>query len=232
MNNLLDRVVMEPFDRFIERLLTFLPDIMTAVLVLAAGIVLGFILKSLFLRVFHAIKIDRLSERSGAVEMMKKGGVKEPISAILARLIGWLTVISFVILSLRSLNIPAVERILERFILYLPNLFVAGIIVFLGYFLSNFLGRAALIAAVNAGFKLSGMMARSVKLTIFLLTATMALEQLGIGRETIIIAFAVIFGGVVFALSLAFGLGGRDIAKEFLEKKIRGEEKKDDINHL
>lgn len=232
MNNLLDRVIMEPFDRFIERLLTFLPDIMTAILVLAAGIVLGFILKSLFLRFFHAIKIDKLSERSGAVEMMKKGGVKEPVSAILARLIGWLTVISFVILSLRSLNIPAVERILERFILYLPNLFVAGIIVFLGYFLSNFLGRAALIAAVNAGFKLSGLMARSVKLTIFMLTATMALEQLGIGRETIIIAFAVIFGGVVFALSLAFGLGGRDIAKDFLEKKIRGEEKKDDINHL
>jgi hypothetical protein len=232
MNNLLDRVVMEPFDRFIERLLTFLPDIMTAVLVLAAGIVLGFILKSLFLRFFHAIKIDKLSERSGAVEMMKKGGVKEPVSAILARLIGWLTVISFVILSLRSLNMPAVERILERFILYLPNLFIAGVIIFFGYFLSNFLGRAALIAAVNAGFKLSGLMARSVKLTIFLLTATMALEQLGIGRETIIIAFAVIFGGVVFALSLAFGLGGRDIAKDFLEKKIKGEEKKDDINHL
>lgn len=232
MNNFLDRVVMEPFDRFIERLLTFLPDIMTAILVLAAGIVLGFILKSLLLRFFHAIKIDKLSERSGAVEMMKKGGVKEPVSAILARLIGWLTVISFLILSLRSLNIPAVERILERFILYLPNLFVAGIIVFLGYFLSNFLGRAALIAAVNAGFKLSGLMARSVKLTIFMLTATMALEQLGIGRETIIIAFAVIFGGVVFALSLAFGLGGRDIAKDFLEKKIRGEEKKDDITHL
>lgn len=232
MNNFLDRVVMEPFDRFIERLLTFLPDIMTAILVLAAGIVLGFMLKSLFLRFFHAIKIDKLSERSGAVEMMKKGGVKEPVSAILARLIGWLTVISFLILSLRSLNIPAVERILERFILYLPNLFVAGIIVFLGYFLSNFLGRAALIAAVNAGFKLSGLMARSVKLTIFMLTATMALEQLGIGRETIIIAFAVIFGGVVFALSLAFGLGGRDIAKDFLEKKIRGEEKKDDITHL
>jgi hypothetical protein len=232
MNSFLERVILEPFDRFIERLLTFLPDIMTAILVLAAGIVLGFLLKSLFLRFFHAIKIDRLSERSGAVEMMKKGGVKEPVSAILARLIGWLTVISFVILSLRSLNIPAIERILERFILYLPNVFIAGVIVFFGYFLSNFLGRAALIAAVNAGFKLSGLIARFVKLTIFLLAATMALEQLGIGRETIIIAFAVVFGGVVLALSLAFGLGARDIAKDFLEKKISGEEKKDDINHL
>jgi hypothetical protein len=63
----------------------------------------------------------------------------------------------------------------------------------------------------------------------------MALEQLGIGRETIVIAFAIIFGGIVLAFALAFGLGGRDAAKEYLEKKIkgdRGEDEKDEISHL
>jgi hypothetical protein len=232
MNGFLERVIIQPFDRFLERLLEFLPDIMTSILIFVAGIVLGIILKSVFLRFFQAIKIDRFSERSGAVEMMKKGGIKEPLSVIIAKLLGWVTVISFLILSLRTLNIPAIEQILERFILYLPNVFVAAVIVFLGYFLGNFLGRASLIASVNAGFRMAGLIARFVKLTIIFLSITMALEQLGIGRETIIIAFAVIFGGVVFALSLAFGLGGRDIAKEFLEKKIKGEERKDEINHL
>jgi len=66
-----------------------------------------------------------------------------------------------------------------------------------------------------------------------LLAVTMALEQLDIGRGTIVIAFAIIFGGIVLALAIAFGLGGRDIAKEYLEKKIKGEEeKKDEISHL
>ncbi|MEW6215921.1 MAG: hypothetical protein AB1478_12085, partial [Nitrospirota bacterium] len=65
-----------------------------------------------------------------------------------------------------------------------------------------------------------------------LLALTMALEQLGIGRGTIVIAFAIIFGGVVLALAIAFGLGGRDIAKEYIERKIKGEERKDDISHL
>lgn len=60
----------------------------------------------------------------------------------------------------------------------------------------------------------------------------MALEQLGIGRETIIISFSIIFGGIVLALAIAFGLGGRDIAKEYIEKKIKGDEKKDEISHL
>jgi len=164
--------------------------------------------------------------------MIKKGGVKEPLSLILSRFISWITIISFSILSLRSLNVPVIERILERFILYLPNVFVAAVILFLGYLLGNFLGRAALIASVNAGIKLSGLIGRFVKLTIFLLAVTMALEQLGIGRETIVIAFAIIFGGIVLALAIAFGLGGRDTAKDYIEKKVKGEEKKDEISHL
>jgi hypothetical protein len=80
--------------------------------------------------------------------------------------------------------------------------------------------------------KISGMIGELVRLTVFLLSITMSLEQLGIGSETIIIAFAIIFGGAVMALSIAFGLGGRDIAKEYLEKKLRGEEKEDEISHL
>jgi len=232
MHNFLERVIIEPFDTFLERFQQFLPNLLSFILVLFVGLVLGLVLKTIFLRFFRAIKLDKFSERSGMVEMLKKGGVEESISLILARLISWLTVISFFILSLRSLNVPVIERILEKFILYLPNVFVATVILFFGYMLSNFLGRTALITAVNAGLKLSGLIGRFVKLTIFLLAVTMALEQLGIGRETIIISFAIIFGGLVLALAIAFGLGGRDLAKEYLEKKIKGDEKKDEISHL
>ncbi|OGW53762.1 MAG: hypothetical protein A2Y81_12590 [Nitrospirae bacterium RBG_13_43_8] len=232
MNNLLQKIIIEPFDKFLDKLLQFLPNILSSVLILISGIILGLILKALFQRVFHAIKLDKFSERSGVVEMLQKGGVKEPLSFILSKLISWIIIISFLFLSLQSLNIPTIERVLERFILYLPNVFIATVILLFGYLLGNFLGRAALIAAVNAGWKVSGLIGRLVKLTVFLLSVTMALEQLGIGRGTIVIAFAIIFGGVVLALAIAFGLGGRDIAKEYLQKKIKGEEKKDEISHL
>lgn len=232
MHNFLEKVIIEPFNRFLERSQEFLPNLISFILTLFVGIVLGLVLKTIFLRFFRAIKLDKFSERSGMVEMLKKGGVKEPISLVLSRLFFWLTIIIFFIMSLRSLSVPVIEQILERFILYLPNVFVAAIILFFGYLLSNFLGRTALIAAVNAGLKLSGLIGKFVNLTIFLLAVTMALEQLGIGRETIIISFSIIFGGIVLALAIAFGLGGRDIAKEYLEKKIKGDEKKDEISHL
>ncbi|OGW47148.1 MAG: hypothetical protein A2Y66_03380 [Nitrospirae bacterium RBG_13_41_22] len=232
MSEFLRKLIVEPFDKFYEKVLHFLPMLLSSVLIFITGLALGLILKNIFLRIFRAVKLDKFSERSGLVELLHKGGIREPLSQIIARFIGWLTIISFLIVALNSLDLPAVEQILERFILYLPNIFVAAIILFLGYLLSNFFGRAALVASVNAGIKLSGLIGKIVKLSVFLLALTMALEQLGIGRGTIVIAFAIILGGVVLALAISFGLGGRDMAKDYLEKKIRGEEKKDDISHL
>ncbi len=230
--NLFQRVIIEPFERLYERVLQFLPNVLTSILLFVTGFILGVVMRWVFLRLFRAFNLDKHCERLGMREMLCKGGIKEPLSALLSRIIGWVVVFIFVIIALGALDIPAVERLLEGFFLYLPNVFVAALILLFSYFLSNFLGRTVLIAAVNAGVKVSGLIGNLVRLSIFLLGITMALEQLGIGRGTIIIAFAIIFGGIVLALSIAFGLGGRDIAKEYLERKLKGEEKKNDIRHL
>ncbi len=231
MKNIFERLISEPLEGFLERFIQFLPNLISAILLLITGLFAGWLTKKALVQVLRLLKVDEFSERQGIRHILLKGGIKEGLSSIAGRFSGWLVFFIFIILALGSLNVPAIERLLERFFLYLPNLFVAVIILLVGYLLSNFFGRAALIASVNAGLKASGLIGRFVKLTIFLLSATMALEQLGIGRETIIIAFAIVFGGIVLALSIAFGLGGRDIAKEYLEKKMKGEEK-DEIKHI
>lgn len=230
--NIFQKVIIEPFNRFLDKVVQFLPNLLISILILIVGVVLGMVLKRIFLRVFKTIGLDNISTRSGLLELLRKGGIEEPVSVLLSRLVGWITIVIFVVISARQLHIPAVERLFESLLIYLPSVFIAALILLLGYMLGNFLGRAALIASVNAGIKISGLIGKFVKFTVFILSGTMALEQLGIGRGTIIIAFAIIFGGVVLALALAFGLGGRDIAKEYLEKKLLKEEEKDDIEHL
>lgn len=225
-------VLMESVEEVYRKLVQFLPNLLTSVLLLVLGFVLGAVLKWSLSRLFRAFKIDRFFDKFGLGDILGKGGIREPLSVLLSKVIGWVTVFTFVIISLRALDVPAVERLLEEFLFYLPNVFVAALILFFGYLLSNFLGRAALIAAVNAGSKVSGLIGNMVRLAVFLLAVTMALEQLGIGRGTIIIAFAVVFGGVVLSLAIAFGLGGKDIVREYLENKMKGGEKKDEINHL
>jgi hypothetical protein len=75
-------------------------------------------------------------------------------------------------------------------------------------------------------------LSRLVKMGILLFSLTIALEQVGLGPQTVVIAFAIVFGGVVLALALAFGLGGQDMARKYLQDRSKGSGSDDDINHL
>lgn len=234
--NFLQRVIIEPFESSYEKFLTFMPNFLTSLALLIVGIILAAVLRMVFLRIFRAVNLDRAAKRLGLFDMLLKGGIKDSLSAFVARIIGWLVIFTFAVVAVQTLKIPTVEHLLERFFLYLPNVFTAAVILLFGYLFSNFFGRAALIASVNAGIRRAGLVGRLVKMTVFILSATMAMEQLGIGRETVLIAFAIIFGGIVLALAIAFGFGGRDIARTYLQrtmvKEKEDEEEGDDINPL
>ena len=94
---------------------------------------------------------------------------------------------------------------------------------------------SALIAAVNAGLPSARLLAGGVHTALMVLFVAMALEHLGVGRQIIVVSFTILFGGVVLALALSFGLAGRELARGLLERVVRGpagEEKRDDLNHL
>jgi small-conductance mechanosensitive channel len=235
VENILRRIIIEPLEGFYEKFLHFLPNLLAAIVIFLVGVVLALIFKSVFARLFRAVGVDRFFERYGTAALMKKGGLREPVSALLATFLAWVIVVIFAVISMRTLEVITIGQLLESFLLYLPSVFTALLVLLFGYLLSNFLGRAALIASVNAGIRISGVIGKFVKFLIFTLAVTMALEQLGIGRETVIFTFAIVLAGVVLALAIAFGLGGRDLAKEYLEKKIRGTqegEERDEISHL
>lgn len=232
MESTLDKVIIEPFQSFIDTVIAFLPNLIASVLVFLLGVLIAVVLRKTCNRLFSAVGLDKFSEQIGIVEILKKGGIQEPISNLLSKVFYWVIFLVFLIISLRALNISTIERLLEELFFYLPNIFVAFLILSAGYLLSNFLGRTTLIACVNAGIKMSGIIGKFVQFTVFFISIAMALEQLGIGKETVLLAFAIIYSGVVLALALAFGVGGRDVAKEYLEKRLKGEDEKDDIQHL
>jgi hypothetical protein len=226
-------IIIEQFRSFLERVAGFLPNILIGIVLIILGLVVAWFLRVIITRAGQVLRLDHLSERSGLVQILHRSGIKEPFSRLLGKLIYWIVLITFVIMGLNAFQVPAVENILSTFLLYLPNVIVAGILLFLGYLFGNFLGRAALIASVNAGLAVSGLVGRLVKYTVFIMAVAMALELLGIGKDTVLIAFAIIFGGIVLALAIAFGLGGRDAAKEYIDRMLKEkQEKKDEIEHL
>jgi hypothetical protein len=234
MKNFVDRIVTQPLRDVFEKLVAFLPNLLTGIIVFILGLLLAWLVKILVVRIIRLLKLDSAFARSGVADALKKMAVKDTPAKLIGRMFFWLVAIIFFVLSLSVMKVPVIDQLLEKFLLYLPNIFVALIILAMGYFLGNFLGRAALIASVNAGVKLASLLSRGVKTVITLFAFAMALEQLGIGRSTVIAAFTVVFGGVVLALALAFGLGGKDLARTLLEKRFKkdGDGERDELKHL
>lgn len=234
MDDIFGRYVVEPFRNFIGSVLSFLPNLLLALLVLAAGLAASLIARFVLHKFLVAVGLDRYADKSGINDLLKRGGLKEGVSETVSRLVYLLLVVMFLIVSLNMLNLPQLDRLLTAFFLYLPSIFAAVAVMFVGYVLSNFFAKFILVSAVNAGWRMPGTLSKAVKLLVLFVAATMALEQLGIGRGTILIMFSILFGGLVLALAIAFGLGARELARKFLEKYLKEEkvQEKDEINHF
>jgi len=238
MKNFIHRVVTEPLQGLFQKAAEYLPTVLAGLVVFLLGLVLAWLVKLLVVRIIKLLKLDGAFQRSGVTEALQKMAVRDTPAKLIGRMFYWLVVVIFFILSLSVMRIPVIDDLLGRFLLYLPNIFVALVIMAIGVFLGNFLGRAALIASVNAGVRVSGLLSKGVRTVILLFAAVMALEQLGIARSTVITTFTIVFGGLVLALALAFGLGGRGLARTFLEKRFNKQgggpenDEDDEIHHL
>ena len=234
MKSFIDKILIQPLREVVQKLVAFLPSLLTGIVVFAVGLLFAWLIKLLVIRIIRLLKLDAAFARSGVTEALQKMAVKDTPAKLIGRMFFWLVVFIFFVLALSVMRVPVIDQLLERFLLYLPNIFVALIVLAFGWFLGNFLGRAALIASVNAGLKLAGPLSKGVKGVVLLFAFVMAFEQLGIGRSTVIAAFAIVFGGAVLALALALGLGGKDLARTFLEKRFKksGDADRDDLKHL
>lgn len=230
--------VADSFNRFLEKIITFLPNLLAMITILIVGFLVAWIVKKVLLHFVRAIRLDTLSQKWGLTHLLSKGGVTYTPSYVFIQFLYWIIVVITLIFGIDALEVAATQALIAKFFNYLPHLFAAILILVLGYLIASFLGQAALIAAVNLQLASAKLLSQIVRWFIVVLALTMALYQLGIAERVIIVAFTIIFGGVVLALVIAFGWGGRDLAKEFLEKRFKGkqpEEKgpeEDRISHI
>ena len=234
MNNVWKTTFIEPLKEFMMYVAGVFPHIVVMMVVVTAGILVAWVLRSVLFRFLVAIKFDQVFNRMGLTQTLAKGGIRETASYLVSRVVYWFVVLIFLMFGLGTLKLAQVDQFVANVLSYLPNILVAIIILMMGILLGNFFARAMLIAAVNAQISQARLMARLVRLTCILFALAMAFEQLGIAETVIIVAFSITFGGVVLALAIAFGLGARDTAKALIEKRFKKEpeKKEEDLSHL
>lgn len=209
----------QAYENLVHMIADFLPRFVVMLIVIFVGLAIAFLLKKILRSILHVTKLDRLSEEAGASHVLRKAAMPS-MSEFLSRSIFWITLLGFVLLGISVLQIAELQEQISRLFQLLPQIFVAIVILFIGMLTANFLSRAALLTAVNAGYRSPALWSGLVRFVIWILTISMALEQVGLARATVVAAFSIVFGAVMLAVAIAFGLGGRDLARQTLEKYV------------
>ena len=237
MENFMD-MLFEPINEFLRGFISFLPGLLAMLFILILGLIFAWIVRIVLLRIFKVINFDIWCDRVGLTAIIRKGDVWAKPSEVFGRILFWFLIILFLMIGLSALQLKTIDGLIAQFFLYIPRAFSALLILIVGYIFAGFVSRAVLIAAVNSGYHYAKILAEAVRLLFVVLILAMSLEQLQIAPGIVMAAFSIIFGGIVLALAIAFGVGGIDAAKRIIERggEERREEKKEevgrDIEHL
>lgn len=211
-------VLSDAWQRFAEQVVTVLPHVLAAILLLLIGVALGMVVRRVGNWLLVASQVDRRLARLGINSALETVGIRSSVAA-LARALQWAIVFVTAMLALYSLDARLASDLAERFFLYLPHLLVAVGILAAGGLAARFVGRSALIAAVNAGIPAARLVATATRAGVMVLAFAIAFEHLGIGRATLLMAFAILFGGATLAVALALGLGLQDLVRRWAAKQ-------------
>jgi hypothetical protein len=220
MRDFFESTFIIPLKQLYEHLVSFFPRLMGAAGLIIIGLILAWLLKKLLGKILVTLNFDRFSAQLGGKALLERAKIQRSPSELAALGIYWLVFLNFFMIGMRTLDEPVMTQVFSRFFAYLPNLLVSILILIMGLIVGKFISRSVLIGAVNAQLKSARLLSTGVDVLLMFFTFSLALEQLGIGKATIVAAFSILFGGVVLAMAIAFGLGGREIARDFLEKRF------------
>jgi Mechanosensitive ion channel, conserved TM helix len=236
MRDMIVHELVQAAQEFSRSFAHFLPRLLVMLIIALVGWVFAYLLKAILRSILRLIKFDKLSENVGAAQLLTKAALPSS-TELLCRLVFWVAWLGFILAGVSALGILGLQENIARFFLFLPRFFVALVILFLGLLASSFFSRAALLAAVNANSPSPRLLSYSLKVIIVVLAVSMAFEELGLAEKTILAAFSIVFGAMMLGLAIAFGLGGQDLARQFLENRFSGEkrrekEKEDELSPL
>ncbi len=226
-------LILEPLREVFKNIFSFLPNLLAMLIIILIGIIAARIIRAVLLRLLKAIKFDSWSDRMGLTSVMRKGDLWAKPSVAVGAFVYWLFIIIAFMAGLNALQVRAIDSLISQFVLYLPRVLVGVLILVFGYIVTGFIGRAVLISAVNKGYHFSRLLAEAVRILLMVLFVAMALEQMEVAPNIVVAAFSIIFGGIVLALAISFGVGGIDAARKIINQETeKKNESKKDIEHI
>ena len=196
--------------------LSIVPKLIVAAFILILGHFLSKFFGGLIRRLVERLGLDKMVERTGMAEGLKRANIQATASGIVGQFIYWLLFLNFVVLALETLGIAAAVDQLNLLIAYLPRLLAALFVFLAGALVAQFLGRATQAAVASMGIEFHQAVGGAVRGIILIMTVIISIQRLGVDVTILQESFITMLAIVLAGLALAFGLGGRDVARNVL----------------
>src|SRR6059058_2315438 len=202
----------------VNLILTFIPRLIGFLIILIVGLIIAALVERAVTFLLRKVGFDRMSDRIGLTRFEQRMGVRMDTAGILGKIVYWFIVLIFLVPAADALGIPTVSTVLNGLVAYIPNVFVAILVLFLGTLAATFV--ADIVRGVTATARIGNpsIFAGIARWAIIGFAALVALEQLQIASALINELFGAIVGAVALAFGLAFGLGGRETAQRWLNR--------------
>lgn len=204
----------QEFENVVGNIIGFLPNVLAALLILIIGSIVASALARLTRKVLQRLRFDRVIHSSAAGSMVSR--VIESPSYFTGRIVFWLIMIGTISLAVAALNLPILNDLLGAVYGYIPNIIAAVVIFLIASAISA--GGARFVQRVMGNTAMSRVVSTAIPAITMSLAIFMILNQLGIATDIVNILFTGIVGSVALGLALAFGLGGKEVARGLLEQ--------------
>jgi flagellar biosynthesis protein FliQ len=211
-------ILVEPARAILYQIGAFLPRLLVAVLVVIGGWLVAKFARFALTRALRAINFHVLTERAGLDGFLRQGGVTGDTTTIFGWLVYWLVILAALLIAFNGLGLTYITDLLGRVVWFVPKVFVALLVIAFGSYFARFVGDTVTTYCRNIKLQDAAIFGKLAQYAIMVFVILIALDQINVGGDIVRQSFLVILGGIVFALALAFGLGGKDWAAERIEE--------------
>jgi hypothetical protein len=208
-------MILDPLQNLWATTVSYVPEIITAIIIVILGLIIAPIFGSIARRIARLIKLDALAEKSGVKTMLEDADMHFTFSGVIGYLVKWFILLGFFIAAANVFHWAQLSNVLYKILFYIPEVIVAVLFVAFGTIAGSFVEGAVTktLKVSTAPVKHANLIGKAAKWAIIVFAVLAALLQLGIAQSLVMI----LYGGIVLALALAFGLGGREKAAKILD---------------
>jgi hypothetical protein len=214
---------LEPLKTSGEKVIALLPSLVGALVILLLGWLVAKILKAALVKILVAVRLEKLSAKSGLSRFLSRGDIKHSLADILGTVFFWIVFLFFIYLAADVLELTLISDLINRIMSFIPDLIAAALIIVVGILISSFFRGVVKVAAASYALAHRELLAKIAQYAIIFFTIAMALEELGVATHILVNSVLIIVAAIAFGLALAFGLGSKEVAGKIVNKIFESE---------